>query len=687
MPATLAALLVGLIALAARADDLDDVKALLAKPALAPGQALAEVQAFAESRVPTVPAAKSAEEWQALADRWRADTLALVYRGEAAAWRDAPCKVEWQDTIDGGPGYRIKKVRFEAVPGCWVPALLYEPNELKGKMPVALNVQGHDPLGKAGPDQQRRCIALAKKGILALSVEWLGMGQLKTPGYNHGLINGIDLCGTSGVAVHYLSLKRSLDLLLAHENADPRRVAVTGLSGGGWQTIFFSALDTRVTLTDPVAGYSSFKTRARFLDDLGDSEQTPSDLATVVDYTHLTAMMAPRPTLLTFNAKDQCCFGADHALAPLLDAARPAFALFGAADKLASHVNQDPGDHNYKVDNRRAFYRFLAANWSIDGSRYDDAESVDEAEIKSAEALGVLLPSGNSDFHTLAIGLAKGPPEEAALPFNVFTSDYHKGWQEGRRRQLARVVRPSADRASYEEGDKETRGKYQASPARVRVGQTWTVPATRVGVRDAAHDPTLAIVLADAGRAEAAAEVLRQLDAGHTVLAIDPFHLGESNVGPRGWLYAILTAAVGERPLGLQAGQVLSVARALRHRFGTEGRVLVSAVGPRACLAALVAAAIGEEDIQEVQLRGSLASLREAIEASTTAERAPELFAFGLYKDFDILQLAVLVAPRPVTFFNPSERAERELKDLSPWYRLVGKEWSPLRVDPFERAR
>ena len=50
--------------------------------------------------------------------------------------------------------------------------------------------------------------------------------------------------GTSGLAPFYLSLKRGLDVLLSLENADPARVGVAGLSGGGWQTIIISALDT-----------------------------------------------------------------------------------------------------------------------------------------------------------------------------------------------------------------------------------------------------------------------------------------------------------------------------------------------------------------------------------------------------------------------------------------------------------
>ena len=95
-------------------------------------------------------------------------------------------------------------------------------------------------------------------------------------------------------------------------------MAVTGLSGGGWQTILLSSLDARVKLAMPVAGYSSFVTRTQFPEmDLGDSEQTPVDLGQYADYTHLTAMLAPNPVQLTHNARDNCCFRADYALAPL----------------------------------------------------------------------------------------------------------------------------------------------------------------------------------------------------------------------------------------------------------------------------------------------------------------------------------------------------------------------------------
>ena len=287
---------------------------VLAKPILAPNQPAVEVKVYTASRVPAVRIPTSVSDWERYADEIRQRVHdEVIFRGEARSWRDARTEVEWLSSLPGGAGYRIRKLRYEVIPGLWIPALLYEPDDLAAKTPVVVNVNGHDQEdGKAADYKQIRAINQAKRGMLALNLEWMGMGQLDTPGFSHYKINQLDLLGTSGISLHYLAQKRAIDLMLDHPNADPERVAVTGLSGGGWQTIFISSLDDRVALANPVAGYSSYVTRTQFPSlDLGDSEQTPSDLASVADYTHLTALRAPRPTLLTHNARDTCCFRAN----------------------------------------------------------------------------------------------------------------------------------------------------------------------------------------------------------------------------------------------------------------------------------------------------------------------------------------------------------------------------------------
>ena len=108
-------------------------------------------------------------------------------------------------------------------------AVLYEPENLTGKVPAILNVNGHTHLGKQYPPKQIRCINQAKRGMLALNIEWVGMGQLGGGGYSHARMNQLDLCGTSGLAPFFLSMKHGLDLLVGLPHADPQRLAVTGL--------------------------------------------------------------------------------------------------------------------------------------------------------------------------------------------------------------------------------------------------------------------------------------------------------------------------------------------------------------------------------------------------------------------------------------------------------------------------
>jgi len=644
------------------------IKSALGKAIVGKTLPMAEVQRYCEARVVRMPAVKTAAEWEAEASRLRAAVLQrVVFRGEAAKWRDAACKVQWLGEIPAAenvpqpPGYRIKRLRYEALPGMWIPALLYEPEKLAGKVPVVLNVNGHvGDIGKAYIPKQIRCINQAKKGMIALNVEWLAMGQLGAEGFQHYRMNQLDLCGTSGVAPHYLAMKRGLDILLSLEHADPSRVAVTGLSGGGWQTIFISGLDTRVTFSNPVAGYSSFRTRANYLSDLGDSEQTPTDLGMIADYCHLTAMRAPRPTLLTKNSKDDCCFASAHALPPLLEAAKPVFRLYGKDNALRSHVNDNPGTHNYEIDNRQAFYG-MAGDFFYPGSKeYDPKEIPSDKEVKTKQQLEVPMPDKNEDFHSLAMAISKSLPREAYQPPKA---DLPKdkaaaaAWQKAGRARFREIVRAKDYQVHAIASGSEEKEGVKATFWRLQMGAAWTVPAVELARADAKKT---AILVADNGRASTADHVQRLLAAGYRVLAVDPFYFGESKIAERDFLFALLVAAVGDRPLGLQASQVAAIARwAAGER--NVGPVTVVAVGPRSSTFALVAAALEEKAIAGLELHNPLASLKEIIEQNATVEQKPELFCFGLLEWFDVKHLAAMVAPRRLTIRAASPRAQAEL--------------------------
>ena len=598
------------------------VERALAQEIIGPALSLEEVRVFNETRVPDMPRVSTAAEWQAKDSEYRRNILdKVVFRGEAAKWRDTPLRVEWSDTIEGLPGYRIRKLRFEAVTGWWIPALLYEPTKLSGKRPVVLNVNGHDGKGKAADYKQLRCINQVKRGMIALNVEWIGMGQFASR-MSHYQMNQMDLCGTAGIAPFFLNMSKGLDVLLSHPNADPKRVAVAGLSGGGWQTIFISSLDERVTLANPVAGYSSFKTRARHGMDLGDSEQTPNDLALYADYTHLTALLANRAALLTYNAKDNCCFTAGHALPPLLAAAQPIFRLLGRGEFLRSHINHDPGSHNFELDNRQQLYRFIGDVF-YQGQEYDWQEIPSADEVKTYDELLVDLPEENGGFNSIALGLMETLP---------------KPFEGDKRRRLLEVVSAK----NYTAKAKRVRGEGAMVHFQFQVGDDWTLPGT-VFTPDAPMATTL--LIADAGRKAQAERVESLLAKGRRVVAFDPFFFGESKIKSRDFLHVILMHAAGERALGVQASQISAVAEWAKKQYRQP--VELMSAGPRLSVAARLAA-VQSNAISALKLHDPMKSLKEVIRENKGANHMPEMMCFGLLESFDLPQIEALIAPRPL---------------------------------------
>lgn len=618
----------------------DELQLILSHPIVDVDQVLTDVRRLTAARVAPMPEAASREAWEEYADATRRAVLdRVVFRGVPPEWRQAGLGVEMLDQIEGGPGYHIRKLRYEVIPGTWVPALLYLPDKVTGKRPVFLNVNGHDASGKAAEYKQARCIHMARNGVIALNTEWFGMGQLATAGFAHGRMNQLDLCGTSGLSLFYLALSRGLDLLLSLDQADPERVGVAGLSGGGWQTILISALDTRVSLCNPVAGYSSFRTRIDNFSDLGDSEQTPVDLGLTADYSQLTALLAPRAVLLTYNEKDDCCFAAAHALPPLIDAAGSIYRLYGTADRLRTHVNSDPGTHNFQIDNRQALYRMIRDHWfSGDDAAFPGIEAPTAAELKSASELDVAPASSSRDFQAVALGLAESLPRAEHRPADTAAVET---WRSRETARLHNVVGLRRYSVTAEQLTQETHSETTVTLWRLKLGDDWTIPVTELSRNSPAK---AALVIGDRGRSALSQEIAALLVSGHRVFAVDPLFIGELTIRERGYLWALMIATVGERPLGLQAGQVLSVADWIAGPRGMPELSLVTS-GPNSSVIGLVAAALDRTRIPHVETHDPLTSLKQIIERGDTVEQSPALFCFGLLEATDVPLLRELAAP------------------------------------------
>jgi hypothetical protein len=245
------------------------------------------------------------------------------------------------------------------------------------------------------------------------------------------------------------------------------------------------------------------------------------------------------------------------------------------------------------------------------------------------------------------------------------------------RTRLTKVVNAHDYEVEAVELPAKSSSEIHAKLWKLNVGNDWTVPAIELTTGQEAP-VTTSIVVADSGRASAAETVERLLKEGHRVLAVDPFYIGESKISSRDFLFALLVGAVGERPVGIQASQLGAIARWSKQQHPDSDIQLV-AVGERMSLAAIIAAGLEAKAIDRLELRGSLATLKQVVERNYGVNEKPEFFCFGLLDAFDIRELAALVVPREVSFIGADDRAKAELACLKSWYGDLGRDYDPLR--------
>jgi hypothetical protein len=89
---------------------------------------------------------------------------------------------------------------------------------------------------------------------------------------------------------------------------DPLVVAI-GRSGGGWTTLLYGALDSRIDATVVVSGFEPLSQRLEAdAADIGDWEQYEPSVFGALDYTDLVKLAASRELLVTYTERDNCCF-------------------------------------------------------------------------------------------------------------------------------------------------------------------------------------------------------------------------------------------------------------------------------------------------------------------------------------------------------------------------------------------
>ncbi len=620
------------------------LREILKEEVLPPAVAQYQLRQYILQRIAHLASPPNAEQWTVESKRLREQILSdVVFHGWPKEWVDAPARFEDLGVIPGN-GYQMRKLRYEIVPGFQAVAILYEPVNLHGKVPAILNTNGHvGPPGKSVEYKQKRCITFARNGILALNLEWLAYGELGHEWNQHWYGGHLDLVGTHELGLFYLAMRKGLDYLYDHPNTDRARLGMTGLSGGGWQTIILSSLDERVRVAVPVAGFSSFVPRveAKKYGDIGDVEQSATDLFDGRDYPWLTALMAPRPTLLIYNAEDDACFRSMVVKPGVYDPIVPFFALYRKQDDFEWHENRDPGTHNYQIDNRTAAYGFFSRQFHLPPIKEDPAIG---SEIKSYEELVVGLPADNLTI----VGLARKLADQVKR--GTFSSESGHDAERAKLRSIVRYRPATIDRAWVSSVTKhlgvETKARLFAMQDGMSSNGIWL---KAIGVPDTAP---ATIVLNDQGRNSSAVQVADSLNRSEQVLAVDlPFtgdawHQDTPWMFEPTWLLEQNLYATGDRPLGIEVAHLIALGNWIRRKGAAKVRV--ETTGIRNQVVALVASALEPSLFSELVTRNGMSSLRYLVDKPVKYAEAPDLFCLDLYRFTDLDRLTALSAPTSV---------------------------------------
>ena len=289
--------------------------------------------------------------------------------------------------------YTVEKVYFESAPGFFVTGNLYRPKGRTGKAPAVLFAHGHwkDARLSEGTEEavrkeisigaerfeeggrsifQSMCVQLARMGCVvwqwdmmsdsdaiqlsALTVHRFAKQRpemAKTENWELYSAQAEANC-QSIMGLQTLNAIRSLDFVLGLPDVDPARVAVTGASGGGTQTMILTAVDPRITLSFPAVMVSTAMQG-------GCTCENASLLRVNTGNIEFAALAAPRPQGMTSAndwTKEMSTKGFPELLAH--------YKVMGAPNNVMLHRGEH-FQHNYNAVARSAFFTWVNQHFKL----------------------------------------------------------------------------------------------------------------------------------------------------------------------------------------------------------------------------------------------------------------------------------------------------------------------------------
>jgi acetyl esterase/lipase len=629
-------------------------------------------------------------------------SLRASYLMPNALW-DGQSRLIRETTIDELP-VEVRCLRI--LPGVYSVLRIYRPRGGSGgRHPTVLYLPGHgDPAWD--PGVQKRLLGFAKQGYVAVTPDPFGQGELTdTPFWNEyhgcGAMAHLLTAGESLLGMIMASHGVELSYLRSRSDVNPDQLVVMGGSMGGTHALWLSAIDERikgvVAVSAAPALDPSWNLRMHCLCDsmvgayhFADGETVRSLIAPrplLVIYPDLEAPMSDEGAMLLNEGKldfmnkaaKSKYFLTDQQMANLYPFAREVYRRKDALDRFKEAVVIGPhGDaQRYRELAYGWFARFLLGK----GASTPLAEAslspiVDPPRARTALAAWQdgRRPDdfvGPTEYTRRAISaLVAKLPEPPASPDDARRLGAELRQSIGRLlgvSQLPRDVRFS------KEGDLEIEGttaaKYAVEPEPgVLVPMLVFKPTP--GVKP---DGSLHVLLAPQGvRATAGSPDRKRLaDGGSWVVCADLRGMGSTYgtqaayAGLRDQPLCVGALKLGETAAGWWTIDLLAVVEAARKIVGSRASVIVR--GSRETGLVAILAAGQSQSINAVDAEGLLASYYSSagygfpyVYGDAGGHNA-DLGVYGsmvpcipnILKLADIVQLAAMVCPRPLTITDP----------------------------------
>lgn len=327
---------------------------------------------------------KSKEDWQKKQPEMRRQFLDML-----GLW-PLPKRTDLKATITGTvvtKTYVVENLHFQSVPGLYVTANLYLPKKVTAPCPAVLYVCGHgahviENVAYGNKvTYQHHPTWFAENGYVCLVVDTLQLGEI--PGLHHGTSRfgmwwWLSL-GYTPAGIECWNGMRAIDYLVSRKEVDPKRLGVTGRSGGGATSWWVGAADERVKCIVPVAGIADLLAHV--------SEGYPGSLRDGVvaghcdcmyfnntyrwDYTQVIALCAPRPVLLGNSDADNIFPVPGYRR--MTDRVKKLYEILGEKEKLA--LLETKGPHKDTPELRLGAFQWMNRWLKDDTKAVKDTQS------------------------------------------------------------------------------------------------------------------------------------------------------------------------------------------------------------------------------------------------------------------------------------------------------------------------